>query len=181
MIDLRRYKTLIFDCDGVVLNSNGLKTEAFRKAATPYGAAAAEALVAHHLAHGGVSRFRKFEHFLTAILGRNAPHDYDALLRAYGDALDDGLMSCEVAAGLEALRAATPTARWLIASGGAEEELREVFAKRGLSALSMVAFSEARRRSPRSWSARGAPAPSARRPSSSGTVDTITKRPSEPG
>lgn len=48
--------TLVFDCDGVVLNSNRIKTEAFRVVAAPYGDAAAGALVQYHLAHGGISR-----------------------------------------------------------------------------------------------------------------------------
>ena len=29
--EMKRYKSLIFDCDGVILNSNKIKTEAFRK------------------------------------------------------------------------------------------------------------------------------------------------------
>ena len=31
MINLRKYNSLIFDCDGVILNSNNLKTKAFIK------------------------------------------------------------------------------------------------------------------------------------------------------
>ena len=31
------YKALVFDCDGVVLDSNRIKTEAFRIAALPWG------------------------------------------------------------------------------------------------------------------------------------------------
>ncbi|MFH7588150.1 HAD family hydrolase, partial [Oceanimonas smirnovii] len=58
------YVTLVFDCDGVVLNSNKVKTEAFYKAALPYGEAAAQAMVDYHVAHGGVSRYKKFAYFL---------------------------------------------------------------------------------------------------------------------
>jgi hypothetical protein len=47
---LQSATTLVFDCDGVVLNSNRIKTEAFRLVAAPYGEAAAEALVQYHLA-----------------------------------------------------------------------------------------------------------------------------------
>ena len=35
------YASLVFDCDGVVLNSNKVKTEAFYQAVLPYGEAAA--------------------------------------------------------------------------------------------------------------------------------------------
>ena len=131
------YATLVFDCDGVVLDSNRIKTEAFRTVALPWGASAAEALVAHHVAHGGVSRHRKFAHFLTTILPEHAPDreapEIEALLWAYARTVRAGLMTCAVAEGLERLRAATPQARWLIVSGGDEAELRDIFAARGLA------------------------------------------------
>lgn len=130
------YATLVFDCDGVVLESNRIKTEAFRTAALPWGEAAAEALVAHHVAHGGVSRYAKFAHFLSDIVPARAERTdgpgLEELLAAYAGAVRVGLMNCAVTEGLEALRAATPDARWLIVSGGDQEELREIFAARGL-------------------------------------------------
>ena len=142
MSKLDGYATLVFDCDGVVLESNRVKTEAFRSAAAPWGDAAAAALVAHHVAHGGVSRYAKFAHFLDRILPAHAPGQMpgrdgtglEALLAAYAGAVRAGLMSCAVADGLEALRRATPAARWLIVSGGDQAELREIFAARGLAA-----------------------------------------------
>lgn len=135
------YATLIFDCDGVVLDSNRVKTEAFRAAALPWGRDAAEALVAHHVANGGVSRYAKFAHFVDRILpdhaagavpGRDGP-DLPAMLTTYAEAARAGLMTCAVAEGLTELRAATPDTRWMIVSGGDQDELREVFAARGLA------------------------------------------------
>ncbi len=127
------YATLVFDCDGVILDSNRVKTEAFRQAAMPYGEAAADRLVAHHTAHGGVSRYRKFEHFIAEIVepGCEGP-GLEALLERYAAAVQDGLMACGVAEGLADLRAATPDARWLVVSGGDQAELRDVFGRRGL-------------------------------------------------
>lgn len=129
------YATLIFDCDGVLLDSNRVKTEAFRQAALPYGVAAAEALVAYHVALGGVSRYAKFTHFLEHIVpGQDGP-GREALLSAYATAVREGLASCSLAEGLKDLRAATPNARWMIVSGGDQAELREIFAARGLASL----------------------------------------------
>ncbi len=54
---LADYSTLIFDCDGVILDSNRVKTAAFFSAASPYGELVAAKLVEHHVAHGGVSRY----------------------------------------------------------------------------------------------------------------------------
>ncbi|MEI4233693.1 HAD family hydrolase [Roseovarius sp. D22-M7] len=130
-------RTLIFDCDGVVLESNRLKTEAFRVAAAPYGDAAADALVAYHVANGGISRYVKFAHFLDHIVPGHAPWrdgpGLQALLSAYAGAVRAGLLSCAVAEGLDALRAATSRARWMIVSGGDQSELREIFAARQIA------------------------------------------------
>lgn len=133
------YASLIFDCDGVILNSNRVKTDAFYQAALPYGEEAAQAMIDYHIANGGVSRYLKFAHFLEHIVpeyaaGRSGPN-LDELLKHYADAVLEGLLSCEVTPGLEQLRQRTPNTRWLIVSGGDQAELRYVFAKRGLAEL----------------------------------------------
>lgn len=130
------YTTLVFDCDGVVLNSNKVKTDAFYQATLPYGEDAAQAMVNYHVANGGVSRYKKFAHFLDQIAPNYAEQeciDLEALLKAYAGYVQDGLLSCEVAPGLKALREQTPHARWLIVSGGDQAELRDVFSQRGIS------------------------------------------------
>lgn len=137
---LDNYSTLVFDCDGVVLNSNCIKTEAFRIAALPWGQKPADALVAHHVANGGISRHRKFAYFLDSILPQHAPAavpgvdgpGLDELLTTYAQAVRGGLMTCAVAEGLEVLRAQTPATIWCIVSGGDQAELREIFAARRL-------------------------------------------------
>jgi phosphoglycolate phosphatase-like HAD superfamily hydrolase len=134
---LDSYRTLVFDCDGVILDSNKVKTQAFYQAALSYGEAAAQALVRYHVANGGVSRYKKFAHFLDVLVpeyssGTNGP-DLDVLLAAYADAVQDGLLQCQVAEGLADLRAATPNARWFIVSGGDQDELRTVFAQREIA------------------------------------------------
>jgi phosphoglycolate phosphatase-like HAD superfamily hydrolase len=137
---LDSYLSLVFDCDGVVLNSNRIKTEAFRIAALPWGADAADALVAHHVANGGISRYRKFAYFLESIVplyassavpGIDGP-GLDQLLASYAKAVHSGLMTCDVAEGLDDLRAQTPGATWCIVSGGDQAEVRDIFFARGL-------------------------------------------------
>jgi len=130
------YRTYVFDCDGVVLDSNRIKTDAFRVAALAYGEEPAQALVAHHVANGGISRFAKFRHFLNELVpaGSRGP-TYEELLDTYAQAVREGLHGCEIAPGLLELREQTPNANWLIVSGGSQTELREVFAARGINTL----------------------------------------------
>ena len=139
VIELSRYSTVVFDCDGVILDSNRIKTEAFRIAALPWGAAAADRLVAHHVANGGVSRYAKFAHFLSAIVPETSPNQdgpgLAEMLDEFASAVRRGLETCPVTAGLHELRAQQPDCRWLVVSGGDQSELREVFSSRGLMDL----------------------------------------------
>lgn len=129
---LQDYATLIFDCDGVVLNSNRIKTEAFYQAALPYGEDAAQRLMDFHVNNGGISRYKKFALFLEEMTDRRDGPTLKQLLRSYAVGVRNGLMACEITPGLDTLRDATSTARWLIVSGGDQEELREVFSTRGI-------------------------------------------------
>lgn len=138
-MNLANYQTLVFDCDGVVLNSNRVKTEAFRSVAAAYGVAAADALVDYHVSNGGVSRYHKFAWFREQILPATTPHaalpSLDSLLAAFSQEVQVELQACELASGLEALRLATADARWLIVSGGDQDELRSVFRLRDIARL----------------------------------------------
>lgn len=133
---IESYQTVVFDCDGVVLNSNKVKTDAFFQAALPYGGELARELVRYHVENGGISRYVKFKHFLDDIVpsGSNGP-GLEVLLASYAEHVKSGLMECEVATGLQKLRQASGNARWLVASGGDQQELRNVFAARGLDEM----------------------------------------------
>jgi len=131
--DITEYRTLVFDCDGVVLNSNKVKTQAFYEAAKEHGHDAAQALVDYHVQNGGISRYAKFHYFATDILKQEFDKALNLdLLEKFAQAVKDGLMKCEVAEGLDELRKKTKQANWLIVSGGDQAELREVFSKRNL-------------------------------------------------
>ena len=137
-VDLQRYRTLVFDCDGVVLDSNQLKTQAYYDTAISFGAnkQQAEAIVEYHVRLGGISRYPKFKYFLHDIMQQpvtDAAMQY--LLKRFASEIHKGLLSCEMADGLHELRQATRNARWMLLSGGDQTELRELFAQRGIADL----------------------------------------------
>jgi phosphoglycolate phosphatase-like HAD superfamily hydrolase len=135
-IMIEKYSSIVFDCDGVLLNSNKLKSDAFYKAALPYGEVAANALVSYHVKNGGVSRYIKFELFLRDLIPKGAlGPSIDELLNVYATEVRQSLLSCEVAKNLAELREKTKSSDWFIVSGGDQEELREVFKLRGLETL----------------------------------------------
>ena len=132
---LCNYQTLVFDCDGVVLNSNKVKTEAFYQVALRFGEDAARRMVEYHVARGGVSRYLKFEWLLQQVVGTADPVLLGQLLQSYSEEVHQGLLTCDIAPGLVELRAMTDAANWLIVSGGDQNELRTVFAQRGIASL----------------------------------------------
>lgn len=132
-MNISKYKTLVFDCDGVVLDSNRVKTDAFFNVALPFGKPNAEALKAHHVEYGGVSRYEKFTHFIDNILPPGtAEANLQTLLDAYAREVQSGLLACDIADGLLALRAQTAGVKWLIVSGGDQAELNGIFRQRGI-------------------------------------------------
>lgn len=131
---IQEYQTIVFDCDGVVLNSNKIKTQAFYEATKHFGHEPAQALVDYHVQNGGISRYAKFKYFISQILQQPFDETLNQdLLERFANAVKQGLMNCEIAEGLEQLKAQTRNANWLIVSGGDQQELREVFSARDLA------------------------------------------------
>ncbi|MBC7755963.1 MAG: HAD family hydrolase [Bdellovibrio sp.] len=145
-IDLSAYKTIVFDCDGVVLNSNQTKIDAYFAVAKKMGGtdAQAQAFVDHHVAKGSFPRNGKTEYYLTEIVKQPVT---DAIMQqymqAFEDVLDVTLMQCEIAAGLDTLKAATPQATWMLLSGGDQAELRRIFSRRTVGNVNLGQLFEA--------------------------------------
>lgn len=129
------YDVVFLDCDGVVLDSNRLKTEAFREVALPYGTDVADRFVAFHQENGGISRYEKFASLFKVILGRE---NYDDSCReaiaAYADIVSRGLLNCAEVPGLRKVLEALAgrSVPVFVVSGSDQAELRNVFRQRGL-------------------------------------------------
>jgi len=71
----KNIKNIIFDFDGVILDSVPLKTEAFRKLFADYTIEKVEKLIEFHLENGGVSRYEKIKYFFNVLLNKNINDD----------------------------------------------------------------------------------------------------------
>jgi len=130
-----KYNSIIFDCDGVILNSNAIKTEAFRNILNNYDLDAVNEFIDYHRNNGGISRYAKLEHFLKNISPKYS-RDYKVnqehlkiLLKEYSKECRFSLCHAEVTEGLFKLREISGDINWLIVSGGDQNELRDVFQK----------------------------------------------------
>jgi phosphoglycolate phosphatase-like HAD superfamily hydrolase len=125
---------IVFDCDGVILESVPVKTRAFARLAEPFGPEAVDRLVMYHAVHGGVSRYKKFEWLYREVLGREITREELAELGSrYADIAFEEVCRCDLVPGAESV-----LERWAgrvplyVCSGAPHEELNEIFFRRGL-------------------------------------------------
>lgn len=127
-------KCLVFDCDGVLLDSVPVKTRAFGRLAEPYGDEARDRFVMYHTLHGGVSRTLKFAWFFREILGREITPAESA---EWGDlfaqyALDEVRKCAMIPGAKEVLEKWHGVLPMYVCSGAPQEELMLVLRERGL-------------------------------------------------
>ena len=64
-------KNIIFDFDGVILDSIPVKSEGFRKLFENFPKNKVDELIEYHMYNGGMSRYKKIEYFFTKILNKS--------------------------------------------------------------------------------------------------------------
>ena len=127
------FRVLILDFDGVVIDSNAAKKEAFREVFNRFPEHS-EPMMAYHDTHVSVSRFEKFD-YLLARLGRSG----DAQLKAqiaedFSRGVAARLATVPFVRGAEAFLARmTQRVPVYLASVTPAEELARIVAERGLS------------------------------------------------
>ena len=132
-----RYASWVFDCDGVLLDSNEVKAEAFAAVGRRYGGEeVGRKMAVYHKQNGGLSRFKKIDYLFRVLLGRT--DDTSALqaeaLALFGEASRAGLATCAVTPhAVELLERLPKTGPRIVVSGGQQDEVRDVLAAKGLS------------------------------------------------
>lgn len=65
---LDKYNTILWDFDGVILNSDKIRTDGFKHIFRSYGKKAVRTIVAYHKRNGGLSRYNKINYFFEEVL-----------------------------------------------------------------------------------------------------------------
>lgn len=79
-------KTILFDFDGVILDSMKIKGDGFVELFKAYPEVAIKRLESYHYANGGISRFEKIRYFFNTILGEPVfSAAVDALAQEFGE------------------------------------------------------------------------------------------------
>ena len=136
MLPINAYQIAIFDCDGVILDSNQIKSEAFAHSLPDEPPELVKKFVHYHKENGGVSRYVKFEHYFKNIK-KQAEYSgaMNAALNRYSVYSRNGLAQCReipgVRAFLESLNAQHIPC--FVVSGGEQVEVQSVFKERNLA------------------------------------------------
>ena len=130
-------KAVIFDFDGVLLESVDVKTRAFRQLFSKENPADLEKIVNYHLKNGGVSRFEKFRHIYKDILKRPlSEQEFEVLCGQFAAlVVDEVVASPWVPGAKEFLERNAGRYQFFIASGTPEDEINRIVERVGIRAF----------------------------------------------
>lgn len=129
-----RFDAIIFDFDGVLVESVNVKTDAFAALYAEYGPDVVKQVVAYHLEHGGVSRFQKFRYFHRELLGVELTSGAEADLgRRFSERVENAVVAAPWVVGAwELIQAYEKKTPLFVASGTPDDELNRIVLRRGI-------------------------------------------------
>ena len=135
MNNILNYNFYIFDCDGVILNSNRLKSNAFAAALPHEHPDLVNEFVAYHKENGGISRYAKFKYYFKKMKNQvEAEIEIKSALHKFANIVSDGLLKCDYIPGvLEFIENLFKLNKQMfVVSGSDEKELNHVFMMKGI-------------------------------------------------
>jgi len=126
-------KGIIFDFDGVILESVDIKTRAFKEVFKEY-TEQLHRIVHHHLEHAGISRIEKFKTIYQDFFGKPIDQsEINRLNQDFADFVYREILDCPFVPGaLQFLQTHHEHYKLFVASGTREEEVRDIVNRRGL-------------------------------------------------
>ncbi|SCY61314.1 HAD family hydrolase [Nitrosospira sp. Nsp13] len=130
------WQAIIFDFDGVVVESGDIKTQAFGNLYRTYGETVMTAVMQYHSANGGMSRYQKFHYFQQQLLKKPplTPDEEQLLDQRFSELVVEAVIASETVPGAaELIRKEATRIPLFIASGTPEAELKTIVMRRGLA------------------------------------------------
>ena len=126
-------KAIIFDCDGVLIESAHIKTEAFRKLFSRWPDKADD-IVSYHMKNMGISRYIKFKYFYENHLKQPYTDEIgDELSRQFSSLVIDEIKQAPLVTGTKKFLETHHTQYlYFIASGTPQEELIDIVSTKGI-------------------------------------------------
>ena len=134
-LEKQKLSAVVFDCDGVLIESNAVKTWAFGQVVVEFGQKAMDQLMDYHREHGGISRFKKFEWFYSEVVKTPLSDKMmDMLCDRFTQLCINTVLDAPMVAGAkESLDLLAGRLPMFVASGTPEKELQDILIQRGLA------------------------------------------------
>ena len=131
----QKYDAIIFDFDGVLVESVDVKTQAFGALYAEYGDRIVEQVKAYHLLHGGVSRFDKFRYYHEVLLGKTLTQEEELRLgNLFSQYVEDAVVDAVYVSGAyDFLENTYQSIPLFVASGTPDQELKRIVSRRNMS------------------------------------------------
>lgn len=132
-----KIRAVVFDFDGVILESANVKTEAFCNLYADHGTEVVARVRAHHMENLGISRFKKFAWISQNIFGKALADDQSVELgRRFSELALAGVLAAPFVPGArDALHALAGKYQLAVASGTPQDELALIVERRELGHL----------------------------------------------
>ncbi len=126
---------VIFDFDGVLVESVDIKTRAFAALYQDYGPEIEQAVVDFHLRNGGMSRYEKFRYYHRELLGKELSLTEEKKLgKQFSNLVYEGVINAPMVTGaLEFLEEHQTAYEMHVASGTPHDEIQLIVKARNLS------------------------------------------------
>ena len=127
-------RAIIFDFDGVIADSNNVKTQAFVKLFDGYPDDIKDTIRKFHLQNGGMSRFDKLRFIYCSIINEPLSEErFNMLCRDFRNFVIEGVINAPLFDGVEKFLERNRNKYGLyIVSGTPEEEIREIVRRKKL-------------------------------------------------
>jgi beta-phosphoglucomutase-like phosphatase (HAD superfamily) len=135
MRDFSQYKQVIFDCDGVILDSNDIKSNAFARSLVDEDKELVKQFITYHKKNGGVSRFKKFEYFFKNIKNQKKySNSLNNALDRYAKLSFEGLLGSNEIKGVRSMLMLLSDLNIdsFVVSGGEQNEVKAVLKSKHL-------------------------------------------------
>ena len=129
ILKISEYQNFLFDCDGVILDSNFIKTKSFEEVLENEKSNHRDQFIEYHLSNTGVSRYDKFDFYLKNIrTSDNYQKEMKDMLLKFSKTIKKNLISCNLTSNVEfILKKLNRLNKYLfIISASDEEELIEI-------------------------------------------------------
>lgn len=140
------WQAIFLDFDGVVVESAGIKTQAFRELFDSESPTLVRRILRYHERHMGVSRQVKFTHIYKSILRKPlTPADRAQLAKRFSRLVKEEVIRCPLVRGAgRFLKRWQGVADVYVVSGTPQSELRNIVSRRGLGKFFQSIFGSPR-------------------------------------